>query len=161
MRTLQLYPSLVLILAFVPNWELKAQDKKDEAEHLMSLDRQFDKATAEKGIEGWVAHFASNGSMLGDTSQPVTGHEAIRKAMEPAFSDPSSSLRWQPTRAKMMIPGVVGYTVGRYERKRKNKEGKMMVQSGSYTSVWRKQPDGSWKIILDTGAPDGPPLESK
>ena len=138
---------------------LFAQDAPDEVSLLMQLDREFDTATSEKGIDGWVAYFAPNGSMLGDTSKPTTGADEIRKAMEPAFQDSSFSLRWHPVKAEMMMPGILGYTVGRWERVRKNKEGKMMKSTGTYTSVWKKQPDGSWKIVLDTGNPDGPPVE--
>ena len=91
---------------------------------------------------------------LDDTSKPITGLTEIRQAMEPAFKDSSFSLRWHPTKAEIMIPGVIGYTVGRYESLRKNKEGKLIKSTGSYSSVWKKQPDGSWKIVLDTGSPD-------
>jgi ketosteroid isomerase-like protein len=138
-----------------------AQNTPDEASLLMQLDRDFDKATAEKGVDGWVAYFAPNGSMLGDTSKPITGEDEIRKAMEPAFNDSSFSIRWHPTKAEMMIPGVIGYTVGRWERLRKNKEGELMKSTGTYSTTWMKQPDGSWKIVLDTGNPDGPPIEIK
>ena len=48
------------------------QKIKKEAELLMRLDREFDKATAEKGVDGWVAYFAPNGSMLSDTSKPTS-----------------------------------------------------------------------------------------
>jgi len=136
-----------------------AQEKNDDAALLMQLDRDFDEATAERRIEGWVYYFAPNGSMLSDTSQPITGLQEIRTAMEPAFKDSSFSLRWKPTKAEMMMPDKLGYTIGRYERLRKNSEGKLMKSTGMYASVWKKQPDGSWKIILDTGHPDGPPLE--
>jgi ketosteroid isomerase-like protein len=140
---------------------IQAQENIDEAALLLQLDRDFDKATAEKGVEGWVAYFAPNGSMLSDTTRPITGLEEIRKAMEPAFSDTSFSLRWQPIKAEVMIPGVIGYTIGRWERLRKNKQHKLMKSTGIYTSTWKKQPDGSWKIVLDTGNPDGPPKEVK
>ena len=138
---------------------LFAQDAPDEVSLLMQLDREFDKATSEKGVDGWVAYFAPNGSMLGDTAQPTTGLAAIRAEMAPALSDKNFSLRWHPVKAEMMMPGILGYTVGRWERYRKNKDGKMMKSTGTYTSVWKKQPDGSWKIVLDTGNPDGPPIE--
>jgi len=138
-----------------------AQNAPDEASLLIQLDRDFDKATAEKGVDGWVAYFAPNGSMLGDTSKPITGADEIRKAMEPAFNDSSFSLRWHPTKAEMMIPGVIGYTVGRWERLRKNKEGTLMKSTGTYSTTWMKQPDDSWKIVLDTGNPDGPSVEIK
>jgi ketosteroid isomerase-like protein len=29
-----------------------------------------------------------------------------------------------------------------------------MVRHGSYLTVWKKQSDGSWKVIADGGAPD-------
>jgi ketosteroid isomerase-like protein len=140
---------------------LMAQQLNDESLHLMQIDRDFDKATAEKGVDGWVMYFAPNGSMLGDTSQPTTGIAAIRTQMEPIFKDSSFSLRWHPTKGEMMIPGIIGYTVGRWERLWKNKEGKMMKSIGTYSTIWKKQPDGSWKIVLDSGSSDGPPIEIK
>ena len=36
-----------------------------------------------------------------------------------------------------------------------------MKSTGTYSTTWMKQPDGSWKIVLDTGNPDGPPVEIK
>ena len=137
------------------------QDKMDEATLLMQLDREFDKATAEKGIDGWVAYFAQNGSMLSDTSKPTTGPAEIRAEMEPVFKDSTFTLRWHPTKAEMMIPGVIGYTVGRWERVRKNKEGKWMKSAGTYSTTWKKQLDSSWKIVLDSGVSDGPPVEMR
>jgi ketosteroid isomerase-like protein len=137
------------------------QEKMDEAKLLMQLDRDFDKATAEKGADGWVEYFAPNGSMLSDTSKPTTGLAEIRAAMEPVFKDSTFTLRWYPTKAEMMIPGVIGYTVGKWERIRKNKEGKWMKSTGMYSTTWKKQPDGSWKIVLDSGVSDGPPVELK
>jgi hypothetical protein len=151
------FTSGVLLLSVVTF----AQNTPDEASLLMQLDRDFDKSTAEKGVDGWVMYFAPNGSMLGDTSQPTTGIAAIRAQMEPVFKESSFSLRWHPTKGEMMIPGIIGYTVGRWERLLKNKEGKMMKSAGTYSTTWKKQPDGSWKIVLDSGSSDGPPVEIK
>lgn len=133
------------------------QPSVDEREALLRADRDFDQVTAEKGMEGWLAYFAENGSMLPQSGPPTTGHEAIRKAMEPAFANPDFSLRWQPTRAEILIPSELGYTVGRFVRKTKDAEGKTVVVRGTYVSLWKRQADGSWKIVLDTGSPDGPP----
>jgi ketosteroid isomerase-like protein len=27
----------------------------------------------------------------------------------------------------------------------------MVVEHGKYTSIWKKQKDGSWKVVLDMG----------
>ena len=151
----------ILILIIIPSAFAIGQEKIDEAALLMQLDRDFDKATAEKGVEGWVAYFAPNSSMLGDTNKPTTGPSAIRAEMGPVFKDTTFTLRWYPTKAEVMIPGVIGYTVGRWERVWKNKEGKWIKSIGSYSTTWKKQPDGSWKIVLDSGVSDGPPVEIK
>lgn len=144
---------LLLIAAVLP---LCAQDVS-ESEQLMQADRAFDLAVSQHGVDAWISFFAPNGSMVGDTSQPITGREAIRKVMEPIFALPSFSLRWKPLHAEMMIPGLVGFTRGRSERHKLNKEGAMTLQNGIYTTVWMKQPDGTWKAVFDTGISDGPP----
>ncbi|MGD0036858.1 MAG: DUF1349 domain-containing protein [Bacteroidota bacterium] len=69
---------LIIALYFIfPIGILVAQETKDEASLLMQLDRDVNKAPAEKGIDGWVAYFAPNGSMLGYTKQPTTGSVKI------------------------------------------------------------------------------------
>ena len=157
MKTLLFLCTMIYLLPF----SATAQTREDEAALLMQLDREFDIATAQKGVDGWVAFFAPNGSMLSDTSTPTTGPSAIRAEMEPVFKDSTFTLRWHPIKADMMLPGVIGYTVGRWERIRKNKSGKWMKATGSYSTTWKKQPDGSWKIVLDSGIADGPPVEMK
>jgi ketosteroid isomerase-like protein len=137
------------------------QEKVDEAKLLMQLDSDFDIAASKKGADGWAPYFAPNGSMLSDTSKPITGPAAIRAVMKPVFDDSTFSLRWHPTKAEMMIPGVIGYTIGRWERILKNKESKWMKSIGTYSTTWMKQPDGSWKVVLDSGVADGPPVEIK
>jgi ketosteroid isomerase-like protein len=140
---------------------LCAQQEPSEPPLLLQLDRDFDKAATERGVDGWVAYFAPNGSMLSNTTQPTTGLAAIRADMESVFSDKNFSLRWHPVKAEMLIPGVLGYTVGRWERIRKTKEGTVIKKTGIYTSIWKKQPDRNWKIVLDTGSPDELPVQTK
>ena len=90
----------ILVLMIIPLTVALTQEKVDEGSLLMQLDRDFDKATAEKGVNGWVAYFAPNGSMLGDTSKPTTGLAEIRAQMDPVFKDSTLTLRWHPTKAK-------------------------------------------------------------
>lgn len=133
-----------------------APEPADEREQLLAADRAFDQATAEKGIEGWVSSFAPNGSMLPGDEPPVTGPDAIRQFMGPTLTQPNSSLRWQPTHAEVLIPGVLGMTTGRWELRSLDAEGKPRRRTGTYVTIWKKQPDGAWKVVFDTGSPDPP-----
>jgi hypothetical protein len=31
------------------------------------------------------------------------------------------------------------------------------MQAGTYVSMWKKQPDGTWKVVFDTGSDQGEP----
>ena len=133
-----------------------AQKRIDEASMLMQADRDFDSAVAQHGVDSWISFFAPNGSMISDTLPPVTGRAAIRTRMAPVFADSSFSLRWHPTKAEILIPGVIGYTVGRYDRHKNDASGRLRHSTGTYTTIWMLQPDGSWKAVLDTGEDDAP-----
>ena len=121
-----------------------------EREWLMKADREFDSTTAKNRLDGWTAYFAENGSMLPGAAMPISGIASIRKAMADAFSDSTFEIRWQPTEAGIIVPHMYGYTIGHSIIKEKGKDGRRMTQRGTYLSIWKKQTDGTWKIVLDT-----------
>jgi ketosteroid isomerase-like protein len=45
----------------------------------------------------------------------------------------------------------MGYTYGKYVRTLKDSEGNVNTKEGKYTSIWKKQDNGEWKIALDMG----------
>ncbi len=133
-----------------------AVNKATSPDALIKADRDFDGVTAEKGIDGWVSFFAEEGMQLTPEGN-IKGHEAIRAYMGPAFARPGFSLRWKPTFADIGASGDLGYTTGTYESRGTDAQGNPVVRTGRYVSIWKKQKDGSWKVVLDTGSPDAPP----
>ncbi len=124
---------------------------------LRQADIEFAKATAARSVEGWVSYFAEDGSMFPANAPIVTGKEAIRALMAPAFANPSFSLSWQPTRAEVSTAGDLGYTVGTFVRTVNDPEGKPLIQRGKYVTIWKKSADGNWKVVADIGNLDQPP----
>jgi ketosteroid isomerase-like protein len=118
---------------------------------LMELDKKFDKDTSVGGVDAWVSYFAENGVMVISQGEDIKGREAIHNYMKGAFSLPEFSLRWQPIDGKISEDGTLGYTYGKYLRRYLDTEGKEIVSTGKYTSVWQKQAEGDWKISLDIG----------
>jgi ketosteroid isomerase-like protein len=51
--------------------------------------------------------------------------------------------------------GTLGYTWGRYDFTAKGKDGKVDASTGIYLTIWKRQPDGSWKFVFD-GSPELP-----
>ena len=122
---------------------------------IMQADRDFARTTAARGVEGWLAYFEPNGSQVNGGGTVTTGLAAIRQLMTATFADTAVRLTWEPTDAVVTERGRLGSTVGRWRLLRRDSTGVDKVAStGSYLTVWRKQGDGSWKIVTDVGSPD-------
>jgi len=131
-------------------------DVAAEEASLLEADRAFGRATAAERLEGWVRFFAENGAMFPQGSPVVRGHEAIRALMGPAFETEGFSLTWEPLEAEVSADGSLGYTHGTFESRFPGPDGEITVTTGKYLTVWRKQPDGSWKVEADIGNDDPP-----
>lgn len=136
-------------------------DTAAEREKLLQVDRDFDQATADQGVEGWVAYFTEEGMMLPAGENLVRGKAAIREEMAPVFGDPSFSLRWSPTAAEISQSGDLGYTYGAYVATSVDKEGKSVLRYGKYVTIWKKQADGSWKAAVDIGNSSPAPMAAQ
>jgi ketosteroid isomerase-like protein len=117
---------------------------------LLAADRAFAAETAERGADGWAAWFAEDGRMYRDRGY-VDGRAAIRDTMGPAFSDSARALRWEPDTAIVAASGDLGYTLGHWASVLKTSAGDSVLGRGNYVTIWRRQPDGTWKVAADIG----------
>ena len=122
---------------------------------LMEADRAFARAVADQGTDAWVAAFAQDGMMF-DGAEPVVGHDAIRGYMGPAFDSGMFTLTWEPLDARIASSGDLGYTRGRWESRSLTPDGSEVTGSGTYVTIWQLDSEGTWRVVLDIGAPDEP-----
>ena len=146
MRLTLLTLALVLTLA-VAGFAGKAKPGSDQ---LVQLEAEFMKAAAEKGSQGYMSYYADDAVELPNGENMLQGKEAIAKTM--GFLDQKdNSLTWKPVHADMAASGDWGFTYGTYEFRSKDKDGKPTVSYGKYATIWEKQKDGSWKVVMDMG----------
>jgi ketosteroid isomerase-like protein len=125
-----------------------AQNNADKGTALLfKLEADFAHAVAERGHAAFVSYFAEDGVELQDGGG-VTSYGEIAK--EPAWPE-GTSLTWTPVKGDMAASGDLGYTHGNFVFKSKDKDGKIVAHYGKYMSVWKKQKDGSWKVVVDMG----------
>jgi ketosteroid isomerase-like protein len=117
---------------------------------LFDLEARFAKDVLERGGAGFAAWFAEDGVTLGNGEAPVVGKVAIAKSAN--WSPKDYQLTWTPTDAVMGPSGDMGYTWGHFEGHSKDANGNPVVTTGRYMTIWRKQADGSWRVMLDAGA---------
>ena len=117
---------------------------------LFDLEARFAKDVLERGGAGFAAWFAGDGVALGNGVAPLVGSVAIAKSAN--WSPRDYPLTWTPTDALMSPSGDMGYTWGHFEGHSKDANGNPVTTTGRYITIWRKQTDGSWKVVLDAGA---------
>jgi ketosteroid isomerase-like protein len=143
---------LVLLLAFVAvaGHSVVAAPPRDTADTLRALEAEFMKAAADRGSAGYMSYYADNAVEVPNGEPLIPGKANIAKTM--AFlDDKNNHLTWTPVGADISASGDLGYTYGNYEFSTPGKDGKQVVQHGKYTSIWKKQRDKSWKVVLDMG----------
>lgn len=117
---------------------------------LFDLEARFAKDVLERGGAAFADWFAEDGVSLGNGQAPSVGRVAIMKSAN--WSPKDYQLTWTPTEATMGPSGDVGYTWGHFEGHSKDANGNPVTTSGRYITIWRKQADGNWKVVLDAGA---------
>jgi ketosteroid isomerase-like protein len=121
---------------------------------LFQLEAQFAKDTAEGGGKGFSSWFTDDAVTLGNKQAPVLGHAAI--AAQATWNPKDYQLTWTPQGGQMSPSGDMGYTWGHYEGHSKDKNGNAVITSGRYLTIWKKQPDGKWKVALDSSSEEPP-----
>ena len=140
---------LVASIAIVPRSKVSAAPKAT-VETLKQLEGEFMKAAADTGSKGYMSYYADDAVEVPNGAQLISGKVNIAQGMR-FLDDPSNRLVWTPVSGNISASGDLGYTYGNYEFHSKDKDGKPHVEYGKYTSIWKLQKDGSWKVVLDMG----------
>jgi len=144
---------LVFILFALLGW---AGDIKADRAAIMKAERDFEAARANKGLEGWLSFFAEDATSL-DAGQPIVeGKSAMRERLQKRFN-PNLLLKWQPVKVEVAASGDMAWSAGTWQLCDKSKPEGDAMATGKYLTVWRKQEDGSWKVVADTGNEDPTP----
>jgi ketosteroid isomerase-like protein len=120
---------------------------------LVQLEKSFETAAATRGADGWVSYFTDSSASFPPGQLIQTGRDAERRAITGALADTSSHLEWTPTYQFMAQSGDLGYTYGYYRLRSRDAKAKMQERTGTYVTIWRRQPDSSWKVAVDVGTP--------
>jgi ketosteroid isomerase-like protein len=114
---------------------------------LVDAELGFARAGARQGIRAaFLANFAADGVAL----EPAPVRVLDAWPARPAPADPLAlHLDWKPAQAGVARSHDFGYTTGPYVLW--NASDPARKQHGAFFSVWRRDGNGTWKVILDAG----------
>ena len=119
-------------------------------DQVVAQERAFAAASLEIGLhESFLKNLAPDAITYNPLPEPARPrHEGKPPA--------KGKLNWGPTWVAVSSAGDLALSTGPWEIKDQG-ETLIKVSTGLFFSVWRKQPDGSWKAIVDIGNQSPPP----
>jgi ketosteroid isomerase-like protein len=145
-------PVLITLLASAP--VVEGADPLPTAS-LLAVDADWAQAYAAKNLKKAVAFCDEAASMLVPNAPIASGKAAVSKAIADDMA--SNDLTWHANKAGIARSQDLGYTTGVYHMKFKDASGRVKVDNGKFLTLWKREADGTWKMLYDMFNSDLPP----
>ena len=111
------------------------------------LHQAWEKAYHDGDIDALVEFYEPDGTVFPQPGSPVTGHAAIREALVP-FVALRGQVRLRTT--AVIENGDLALVYGDWSLAGgTDPDGKPVNREGRSTEIMRRQPDGSWRDVID------------
>ena len=151
----RVFPMAGLAIAIlVAGCAQERQDDSAEAERLMQTSREWAQAASTGHMAAVLGYFADDAVLISAGQQPVRGRDALRAYLAETSKIPGFRIRWEPIEAK--VSGDMGYLLERTQVTMNVPDGQPVTENFQAVTIWRKQPDGAWKNVVDATVPAAP-----
>jgi ketosteroid isomerase-like protein len=124
---------------------------------LRAADSLLQLALTARDADRAAAFYAEDAVLLPVAEPIVEGRTAIRDEWRHLFAIPGYSAAAGLVAAVTSADGTLGYTRGTYASPMLAPDGQEVVERGKWVSVWRRDPEGRWRIVVDIYNTDAPP----
>ena len=143
--------AMMLIAACGSEEGVDAADTRARAE-IDSLGRQWEEAANRGEVERLMEVYAPDAVILPPGGPVIEGSETIRELFRQEFERFDTKLAF--TTQEIEVEGDMGFRRGRYVwRGTPRMTGQTVETTNKFLEVWRRQPDGSWRIAVDMWNP--------
>ena len=117
----------------------------DLAADLRATEEAFARTMADRDHQAFASFLAEETVFFGRRGE-IRGSEAVAAAWKSYYEGPQAPFSWQPETATVLDSRTLGLTSGPVFAP----DGSRI---GTFNSVWRREPDGTWKVVFDRGCP--------
>lgn len=120
-------------------------------DEIAMAEQAFAQMAIDSGAKKSFLYFLDSNSIQFHTG---TGHSAL--SFWYSLPEKQTLLYWKPVYTGMAASGDIGFSTGPFEQK--TSPAGAVQESGNYSSVWVKNKQGQWKVLIDMGVPYKPSL---
>lgn len=121
-----------------------AQTSEELKEQVRKTEIAFAKTMADRDHAAFVSFLAEETVFFGRTVR--RGKAQVAEGWKPFYEGKEAPFSWAPETVEVLDSGTLALSSGPVF----NLAGQ---RTGTFNSVWRREKDGRWKIVLDNGCP--------
>ncbi len=110
-----------------------------------ATERAFAKSMADRDFKAFQ-EFLSDEAVFISGRATLRGKQEVAKAWQAFFEGPTAPFSWEPRQVEVLESGNLALSTGPVH----DPSGKPVAL---FTSIWRLEPNGTWRIIFDRGGP--------
>lgn len=134
--------ALVLIAA-VAVTPATAESNEQLAAQVRAAETAFAKTMADRDLAAFGT-FVADEALFFNRKGVLRGKAAVVEGWKPLFEGAAAPFSWAPEQVEVLDSGTLALSSGPV----RNREGK---QTGVFSSIWRREAGGRWKVLFDKG----------
>lgn len=116
-------------------------------ERVSEAERAFAGTMARRDHAAFTSYLSDEAVFLGNGDQPaLRGQRAVADGWKKFFEAPTPPFSWGPEVVEVLDSGNLALSSGPV----RNPQGEVIAR---FTSIWRLEADGRWRVIFDRGCP--------
>ena len=132
-------------LASPPALEAGQRTDRQKSEQLAATERAFAKTMADRDHAAFASLVSEEGVFFGQ-ARVLRGRAEVAAGWKRFFEGPKPPFSWEPDKGEVLASGTLGMTSGPV----RDPDG---TRTGTFTTTWRLEADGKWRVIFDIGCP--------
>jgi ketosteroid isomerase-like protein len=132
-------------------------DTKAEGKKLMQLSREWSKSASTDSIEKTLSYWAEDAVVMAPGQPPLKGKEAIRQMVMGMSKIPGFKISWEPISVFVTGSGELAYMLEQNQITVNDSLGNPITEFNKSVTIWKKDPEGSWKNVVDMWNAQPPP----
>ena len=137
------FTALIFALAALAALPARAADRAALEAEVAATETAFAKTMADRDLAAFSG-FISGEAVFFTGAAPLRGKSAIVATWQRWFTDKQAPFSWRPEKVEVLDSGTLALSTGPVF----DKTGKHV---SSYTSIWRLEAPGAWRIVFDKG----------
>jgi ketosteroid isomerase-like protein len=143
----------VILLACRP----AGPDLEAERSAILRADSAWVAAAGRGDLEQTLGYWTDDAIVLPPDLSALEGKAAIREYVATGFQTPGFSISWKSGEITVSVDGRMAYQLATNQITVPDSTGALHTSYGKGVVVWRKEPDGAWRAVVDIWNGVAPP----